>query len=215
MARMARDADDPTAQRSLRPEREDRIRSWQGETDVLVVGYGCAGAAAALEARRAGAEVLVVEGAGGPGGASAASGGLLYLGGGTRIQKACGFDDSADEMVKFLVVAMGPGADETRIRDYCEHSVEHFDWLVDIGVPFEPKFLPTPHLITPADVGLVWLGENSYPFCDIAVPAPRGHRPAAEGLRGWLLMERLVSAVDRGGGQDGERHQGRAAGRRQ
>jgi 3-oxo-5alpha-steroid 4-dehydrogenase len=192
---MAKDA----AERPVRPARADHIRSWQADTDVLVVGYGCAGAAAALEARRAGAEVLVVERAGGPGGASAASGGLLYLGGGTQIQKACGFEDSADEMFNFLMVAMGPGADEAKIRDYCDHSVGHFDWLVDIGVPFEPRFLPTPHLITPADVGLVWLGENSYPFCDIAVPAPRGHRPAAPGLRGWLLMERLVNAVTTAG----------------
>jgi 3-oxo-5alpha-steroid 4-dehydrogenase len=179
----------------VRPEQAGRIRSWFAETDVLVVGYGCAGAAAALESRRAGAQVLIVEGAGGSGGASALSGGLLYLGGGTEIQKACGIVDSAAEMFNFLVAALGPGADEEKIEVYCDQSVEHFDWLVDLGVPFLPKFLPVPHLITPPDVGLVWLGENSYPFSDLAVPAPRGHRPAAEGLRGWLLMERLDRAA--------------------
>ena len=183
----------------MRPEPAESVQSWEAETDVLVVGYGCAGAAAALEARRAGAEVLIAEGASGPGGASAASGGLLYLGGGTGIQKACGVEDSAEEMFKFLLAAMGPGADGAKIEVYCDSSVEHFDWLVDLGVPFEAKFLPEPHLITPADVGLVWLGENSYPFSDLARPAPRGHRPAAEGLRGWLLMERLVNAVSASG----------------
>ncbi len=34
---------------------------WDYETDVLVVGYGGAGAAAALAAREAGARVLIVE----------------------------------------------------------------------------------------------------------------------------------------------------------
>jgi 3-oxo-5alpha-steroid 4-dehydrogenase len=187
------------ARRSVRPEQANRISSWHAETDVLVVGYGCAGASAALEARRAGASVLIVEATGGSGGASALSGGLLYLGGGTGIQKACGIDDTAEEMFKFLVEAMGPGADDDKIEVYCERSVEHFDWLVELGVPFKAKLLPLPHLITPADVGLVWLGENSYPFCDLAAPAPRGHRPAAEGLRGWLLMERLTRAVTTSG----------------
>jgi 3-oxo-5alpha-steroid 4-dehydrogenase len=185
--------------RSVRPEAAEQVESWDASTDVLVVGYGCAGASAALEARRAGADVLIAESAGGSGGASAASGGLLYLGGGTRLQKACGFDDSAEEMFKFLMAAMGPGADEAKIDAYCNNSVEHFDWIVDLGVPFAPKFLSTPHLITPADVGLLWLGENSYPFNEIAEPAPRGHRPAAEGLRGWLLMERLAHAVAKSG----------------
>jgi 3-oxo-5alpha-steroid 4-dehydrogenase len=182
-------------ERPVCPAQADQIRSWSAETDVLVVGYGCAGASAAVEAKRAGADVLIVEGAGGSGGASALSGGLLYLGGGTEIQKACRISDTPAQMFSFLVAALGPGADEQKIAVYCDGSVEHFDWLVGLGVPFKAKFLPLPHLITPPDVGLVWLGENSYPFCDIAVPAPRGHRPAAEGLRGWLLMARLAHAV--------------------
>jgi 3-oxo-5alpha-steroid 4-dehydrogenase len=36
----------------------------------------------------------VLERAGGGGGTSAMSGGVLYLGGGTALQKACGFEDS-------------------------------------------------------------------------------------------------------------------------
>ncbi len=181
--------------RPASPEAADRVRSWDVVTDLLVVGFGCAGASAAIEARRAGAAVVIAERASGSGGASALSGGLLYLGGGTSIQKACGFDDDSEAMVTFLLAAMGPGADPARIEKYCDSSVEHFDWLVDLGVPFAAKFLPRPHLITPPDVGLVWMGENSYPFCDVATPAPRGHRPAAAGLRGWLLMDRLAAAV--------------------
>ena len=44
------------------------------------------------------------------------AGGFIYLGGGTPLQKACGFDDSVDNMAAFLNVAMGPGADENRDR---------------------------------------------------------------------------------------------------
>ncbi|WP_369075231.1 FAD-binding protein, partial [Aromatoleum toluclasticum] len=56
------------------------------------------GACAALEARRAGADVLVVERASGGGGASAMSSGIFYLGGGTAVQKAAGYEDTPDEM---------------------------------------------------------------------------------------------------------------------
>ena len=79
------------------------IHCWDEETDVLVVGLGAAGAAAALEASRSGAETLVLERAGGGGGTSAMSGGVLYLGGGTALQKACGFEDSPEEMFTFLM----------------------------------------------------------------------------------------------------------------
>ncbi|MGB8404293.1 MAG: FAD-binding protein, partial [Mycobacterium sp.] len=41
------------------------IASWDDEADVVVVGYGIAGAAAAVEASAAGADVLVVERTGG------------------------------------------------------------------------------------------------------------------------------------------------------
>ncbi len=49
--------------------------SWDLEADVVVVGYGYAGAVAALEARHAGAEVLLIEKMPDPGGISITSGG--------------------------------------------------------------------------------------------------------------------------------------------
>ncbi len=53
----------------------------------MIAGYGIAGAAAAVEAASAGADVLVLERTGGWGGAAAMAGGFIYLGGGTAIQK--------------------------------------------------------------------------------------------------------------------------------
>src|SRR5260221_11785158 len=48
---------------------------WQIEADVVVVGYGYAGAVAALEAKQAGAGVLLIEKMPDPGGMSITSGG--------------------------------------------------------------------------------------------------------------------------------------------
>src|SRR5215475_8171367 len=90
------------------------IARWDDEADVLVVGLGAAGAAAALEAAAAGADTLVLERAGGGGGTSAMSGGVLYLGGGTALQKACGFEDSPEEMFKYLIASVGETPDEKK-----------------------------------------------------------------------------------------------------
>ncbi len=180
---------------SVTPRPAGEITHYDIDTDVLVVGYGCAGAAAAFEAATAGARVLVLDRAGGPGGSSAMSGGEIYLGGGTPIQRACGFDDTPEDMAAYLNAALGPGADSVKIADYCEHSVEHFHWLVARGVPFKPSLWDAPAWVPPTDDGLMWLGENSWPFTDIARPAPRGHRPTANDFGGRLLMDRLTAAA--------------------
>jgi 3-oxo-5alpha-steroid 4-dehydrogenase len=173
------------------------IPSFSEVVDVLVVGLGAAGAAAALEASRAGAETLVLERAGGGGGTSAMSGGVLYLGGGTALQKACGFEDSAEEMFRYLMASCGESPDEEKMRLYCEGSVEHYDWIVAQGVPFKPVFYHGCSGEPPTDDGLVWSGsERAHPFCDIAVPAPRGHVPRVEHQAGPLLMQRLCAAVE-------------------
>ncbi|WP_227980569.1 FAD-dependent oxidoreductase [Nocardia spumae] len=184
---------------SVTPRPASEIAHYDIDTDVLVVGYGCAGAAAAFEAATAGARVLVLDRAGGPGGSSAMSGGEIYLGGGTPIQRACGFDDTPEDMAAYLGAALGPGADEAKIADYCEHSVEHFHWLVARGVPFKPSLWDAPAWVPPTDDGLMWLGENSWPFTEIARPAPRGHRPTANDFGGRLLMDCLASAAESAG----------------
>jgi succinate dehydrogenase/fumarate reductase flavoprotein subunit len=69
--------------RSVRPVPVEQAGPPGLECDVLVVGFGCAGASAAYEAAVAGADVLVLERASGHGGSSALSGGEVYLGGGT------------------------------------------------------------------------------------------------------------------------------------
>ena len=170
---------------------------WDEEVDVLVIGLGVAGAAAALEASSLGADTLVLERAGAGGGTSAMSGGVVYLGGGTGLQKACGFEDSAEEMFKYLMASTGLSPDEAKIRLYCEGSVDHYDWLCAQGVPFKQTYYHGTSGEPPTDDGLVWSGaENVHPFREIARPAPRGHVPQVEHQGGPLLMEKLCAAVD-------------------
>ena len=115
------------------PVEAREISQWHAETDVLVVGYGGAGACAALEAQSCGAEVILLEAASDGGGTTALSGGQIYLGGGTPIQQACGFSDTREDMEAYIRIAAGANADADKIRVYCEGSLEHFDWLVAQG----------------------------------------------------------------------------------
>jgi 3-oxo-5alpha-steroid 4-dehydrogenase len=180
----------------IEPTAASAVNGWDDEADVVVVGLGCAGACATIEAAEAGAEVLVLEAAAMGGGTSAMSGGLIYLGGGTPIQEACGYTDDADDMERFLTAACGPDAPADKIHAYCQGSVDHYHWLVDHGVPFEGRFFPEPSREPPDDSGLVFSGgEDSWPFSDIAPAVPRGHHPKFADAAGGFLMQRLIDAV--------------------
>jgi 3-oxo-5alpha-steroid 4-dehydrogenase len=98
-------------------------------------------------------------------------------------------------MAAFLRAALGPAVDEDKLQAYVAGSVEHYDWLVARGVPFTPGLYDDPSWMPPTDDGLMWLGERSWPFTELATPAPRGHRPATGHFGGWLLMERLATAA--------------------
>lgn len=188
-------------QRSSRAELESSAPGWDAGTDVLIVGVGAAGACAAIEAASAGARVLCLERAGGAGGTTAVSDGMIYLGGGTALQRACGFDDCVEEMQKYLLASCGPEPDTERIRVYCEESPAHFDWLVAQGVPFKAEFYPE-RMMAPGEQGLTYSGnELVHPFRELAKPAPRAHMPQKEGSTGAFLMQRLEAAARRAGAE--------------
>ncbi len=171
--------------------------SWDEDADVIVVGLGIAGTCAAIEAAEAGADVVALERTGVGGGTSANSGGIIYLGGGTPIQAACGVEDSVEDMAAFLVAACGPDADEAKIRPYCEGSVEHYHWLVDHGLPFKAELYPERDREPPTDAGLIFSGgEDSWPFTDVARPAPRGHHPQHPDAAGGFIMQCLLAALE-------------------
>jgi succinate dehydrogenase/fumarate reductase flavoprotein subunit len=192
-------ASDSLSAMASRPRALEQVERWDRDADVVVVGYGGAGVCAALEAALAGARVLALERAGGGGGTTAMSTAHMYLGGGTRVQKACGFEDSAEEMYKFIM-ASADDPDEAKVRLYCEQSVEHFNWLLSLGVPFKDSFYPERCLEQPTDDCLIWSGnEKAWPFRSIARPAPRGHKVQAEKEGGPVLFGKLADAAARAG----------------
>ena len=104
--------------------------------DVLIVGSGPAGVAAALAANDAGASWVGVEAGDELGGTALLSGGGCCFGG-TSTQRAAGIDDSPERALADLC-AGNPDVDEAWARLYferCERDVH--DWLTGLGVRFE------------------------------------------------------------------------------
>ncbi|TXS93830.1 FAD-dependent oxidoreductase [Parahaliea maris] len=178
------------------PRHTRDVEHWDLETDVAVVGFGGAGGCAAIEAADAGAEVHIFELASASGGSTALSSAEIYMGGsgGTRVQRATGFEDSTEDMFQFMMACAGPQADEAKIRNYCERSVEHFNWLVGLGVPFKDSFLNERAIMCLTDDGLLYTGnEKAWPFSSIAKPCPRGHNLYVEGDNGGPLFMKIVT----------------------
>ncbi len=182
------------------PASVSQVAHWDYDCDVLVLGFGAAGACAALEAARAGARVLLVESAGGNGGTSALSGGEIYLGGGggTPIQRAAGFSDATEDLYQYLVMAGGPNADAAKARLYADHSLAHFEWLMAQGIEYKNSYIAERCIEPATDDCLIWSGsEEAWPFSERARPAPRGHCPKFMGMGGGrYVMDRLAARVE-------------------
>lgn len=161
-----------------RPYPAAQVRQWDFETDVAVIGFGAAGACAAIEAAGAGARVMLFERNSGSGGASGLSGGEIYIGGsgGTDAQRAAGFEDRTEDFCAYLKAAGGPCVDEAKCDLYAREALGHYGWLKAQGVPYRGNFLPGKHIEPTDDSTLIWSGsEAAAPFCDLAKPAARGH----------------------------------------
>lgn len=141
--------------------------------DVAVVGSGGAGLAAALEARRAGASVALVEGAASLGGATILSGGGCMVPG-TPLQQKQGISDSAELALQDWLKWGEGEADEAWARYYLENSLtELYFWLEGQGVEWAN--------IMPQE-------GNS---------APRWHRPKDQGLE---ITRALVRGLENDAG---------------
>ena len=180
-----------------KPMQAADVAQWDAEVGVLVVGFGGAGAAAAIEACDHGCSVMLVEAASAAGGSTALSSAELYLGGGTRIQKALGYNDTVDAMYDYLMASNGPQACPEKTRAYCEQSADHFDWLEAQGVPFKESEYPHRAMMALTDDCLLYTGsEKAWPYVQLAAPAPRGHNLKVEGDNGGpLFMSVMEQAV--------------------
>lgn len=168
--------------------------------DVVVVGFGGAGAAAAIEATDNGARVLALDLSVG-GGATRLSGGIVYCGGGTSVQKEAGVEDSVENMFNYIKQeAQGVVSDET-LMEFCKQSPGMVEWLKENGVGFDSSLCPYKASYPTDKHYLYYSGnEKAYPYIEHAKPAPRGHRALASGLKsGKVLYNSLKdSALQKG-----------------
>ncbi|WP_202033160.1 FAD-binding protein [Nocardioides sp. WS12] len=160
--------------------------------DVVIVGFGIAGAAAAIEAVERGARVLVLD-RGYGGGAAALSGGVIYAGGGTRHQKAAGVHDTPQNMFNYLRQEVNGIVSDETVRAFCEQSPAMIDWLEEQGAKFEGTLSPYKASYTTDAHYLYYSGnETAWPYRLHAVPAARGHRQVAKGVQSGTMLSLAV-----------------------
>ncbi len=164
-----------------------------GEYDVVVVGFGGAGAPAAIEAAEAGASVLAIDRFDG-GGSARLSGGVVYAGGGTEAQKAGKFDDSYNHMLDYMRRESGKTAGDTAIKSFCRESIDIIPWLEKMGVRFGREFFPGRTYQPPGGFGLFYSG-NEKRHAVKGRSAPRGHVPYGMGMGGGTLFQALAKTA--------------------
>lgn len=150
--------------------------AWQGEADMIVVGLGGAGVAAALEGLEQGLSVIALDLYEG-GGSTAANGGVYYAGGGTSVQKEAGVEDDPQRMEDYLRFEVGDIVAPETLRDFCETSADTLEWLRRHGAPFSATLYKKKTSYPPLDKFLYHPDSSlAGPFRDFTPPAARGHR---------------------------------------
>jgi urocanate reductase len=115
---------------------------WDMSADVVVIGAGVSGLAAAITARDHGVSVISVDENFDIGGRGMLSGGRVHLGGGHALQQKAGIKDSADQIFKDWIRPDAPVArysDRDLVRLFADENVATFDFLVENGVQFHEK----------------------------------------------------------------------------
>jgi succinate dehydrogenase/fumarate reductase flavoprotein subunit len=100
---------------------------YDGQCDVIVIGSGFAGLAAAIEAKLTGASVIILEKMKGHGGNSSISDGYIAAAG-TRLQARYGIKDSPEQMAQDMLAA-GSGLNHMDlVRTVAENSNAIIEW---------------------------------------------------------------------------------------
>lgn len=161
--------------------------AWADAADIVLIGFGGAAAVAGLQAREDGASVIAVDRFGG-GGTTAISGGIVYAGG-TKYQRAAGYEDSAAEMYKYLDFE-GMAVKPQTLRRYCETIAGDLEWLDGFGLRFGSTVYPHSTAYPPNGHFLYFSGmEKLRP--QVAYVAPRAHRTLGRGMTGnvyWAVL---------------------------
>jgi len=113
---------------------------WNREADIVIVGAGVSGLAAAIEAAEHGASVIAIDMNYDIGGHGIMSGGQLHLGGGNEHQRIAGVKDSPDFVFKDWTRHdhhASRYSDRDLVRVFADWNVDTYDWLLKQGVKYE------------------------------------------------------------------------------
>ena len=146
-------------------------QKWDETFDVVIVGTGFAGLAAAIEAHDAGTKVVILEKARVIGGNSMIASGA-YNSANPEKQKAQGIEDSPDLHYRQTLAGGDFRADPEKVRYFADHALEGLKWLESQGIEFEEKV-----------------------YTVVGALHPRSHDPINKG-RGALITNGLKKQVD-------------------
>lgn len=157
---------------------------WSKEADIVIVGAGGGGLAAAVESANAGKSVIVVEAMETAAQSNSALCGGMIQGACTSVQEQAGVSDSMDEFDKYLA-AVGEGYENPDLRRlYAENSGSTIDWLVEQGVDLQPQMLTT-------------YGSMVDYYAFVTTPVPRVHMVSSMAGSGFTEVL-LRNAKDKG-----------------
>jgi FAD binding domain-containing protein len=118
--------------------------TWDHTADVVIIGAGVSGLAAAITARDHGASVIAVEENYDIGGRGILSGGRLHLGGGNAMQQKHGIKDSPDQVYADWVrfdSNVSRYSDRDLVRVFADENLATYDFLVENGVEFIDRMI--------------------------------------------------------------------------
>ncbi len=166
----------------------------EAQFDLIVLGSGAAGFAAAATAACKGLKVLLVEKAAQFGGTSAISGGAVWLHG-TDQARAAGIEDSPEAMRRYLHKTIGPGYNAELVDAYIDQGHRALRWLeahTELKYalrPLSPDYYPDEEGATDRGRALEMLeydGRRLGPhFKDLKMP------PAGMLLFGGMMVNRV------------------------
>lgn len=158
---------------------------WDDVADVVVVGYGAAGAVAAIEARRAGADTLLLEKMAWPGGLS------IVAAGGIRVT------DDVEQAFAYLQTTCGGRTPDAVLRALAEGMAKAADYMRDLA-----RTNGATVKVTKALGNYPFPGTDSLAYCEVdrvpALEGAAGHH-AVSGIKGgtkiFKVLEDNVAAL--------------------
>ena len=133
-----------TALAGAGPRHAEAQNFWDLSADVVTIGAGTAGLAAAVSALDHGASVIMLEENVDIGGHGMCSGGNVHLGGGTSNQRKHGVEDSADQVYLDWVRhdhGQSRYSDRDLVRAFADENAATFEFLIENGVQFQGELV--------------------------------------------------------------------------